>query len=123
MVNTERAAEVAEVNQLECWRRFELLWDDTQFNSGLNLIKYWQDLHPKYLQLAQLAIDILTILASSCNCEHMFSELGNLLEPQRRKISSNLLAALQCIKSWRAAGFKPQTQAEAEALIPDGKVD
>jgi hypothetical protein len=81
MVNTEQAAEVAEVDQLERWRRFELLWDDAQFNSGLNPIKYWQDLHSKYPQLAQLAIDVLTIPASSCNCERMFSELCNLLEP------------------------------------------
>ncbi|KAI1509635.1 Dimer-Tnp-hAT dimerization containing protein [Pyrenophora tritici-repentis] len=107
MVNTDQTAEVAEVDQLERWRRFELPWDDAQFDSGLNPIKYWQDLRPKYPQLAQLAIDVLTIPASSCDCERMFSELGDLLEPRRRKISSNLLAALQCIKSWRAAGFKP----------------
>ncbi|KAG9375889.1 hypothetical protein A1F94_013633 [Pyrenophora tritici-repentis] len=123
MVNTEQTAEVAEVDQLERWRRFELPWDDAQFDSGLNPIKYWQDLRPKYPQLAQLAIDVLTIPASSCDCERMFSELGDLLEPRRRKISSNLLAALQCIKSWRAAGFKPQNQADAEALISDEKID
>jgi hypothetical protein len=38
MVNTEQAAEVAEVVQLERWRRFELPWQNAQFDSGLNPI-------------------------------------------------------------------------------------
>jgi hypothetical protein len=29
------------------------------------------------------------------------------LEPRRRKIGSQLLAAIQYIRSWRDAGFKP----------------
>ena len=34
----------------------------------------------------------------------MFSELGDLLTPQRRKISPQLLAALQCIRVWKSTG-------------------
>jgi hypothetical protein len=34
----------------------------------------------------------------------MFSELGNLLAPRRRKISPQLLAALQYIQTWKATG-------------------
>jgi hypothetical protein len=47
--------------------------------------------------LSRLAIDILTIPASSCECERLFSELSDLLEPKRRKIGAKLLAALQLI--------------------------
>jgi hypothetical protein len=57
--------------------------------------------------LARFAIDILTIPASSCECERLFSELGNLLELRRRKIGSQLLAAIQCVCSWHDGGFKP----------------
>jgi hypothetical protein len=53
----------------------------------------------KYLCLSQFAIDILTILALSCKCERLFSELSNLLEPKQRAISSELLAALQLIRA------------------------
>lgn len=35
----------------------------------------------------------------------MFSELGNLLEPRRRKISPRQLAAIQCVRRWRRAGL------------------
>lgn len=60
----------------------------------------------KYPGLSQFAIDILTIPASSCECERLFSELGDLLEPKQQAIGSKLLAALQLIRSWTRAGFK-----------------
>jgi hypothetical protein len=55
--------------------------------------------------LSRFAIDILTILASSCECERLFSELSDLLELKRRAIGSELLAALQLIRSWTCAGY------------------
>ena len=55
--------------------------------------------------MSRFAIDILTIPALSCECERLFSELGDLLEPKRRAISSELLAALQLIRSWTRAGY------------------
>jgi hypothetical protein len=57
--------------------------------------------------LARFAIDILIIPVSSCECERLFSELGDLPEPRKRKIGSQLLAAIQCVRSWHDAGFKP----------------
>ncbi|KAI1514567.1 hypothetical protein Ptr86124_005890, partial [Pyrenophora tritici-repentis] len=80
LVNAEpySIVEVTEIDELERWRRFELRWTQEQFEQ-----------------------------ASSCECERLFSELGDLLEPRRRKIGSQLLAAIQCIRSWRDAGFKP----------------
>jgi hypothetical protein len=68
-----------------------------QYKNG-NVVRYWIDLAPKYSNLSRLAIDILTILASSCECERLFSELRDLLEPRRRKIRAQLLAALQLIR-------------------------
>jgi hypothetical protein len=72
-----------------------------------------------YPNLSRLAIDILTIPASSCECERMFSELGDLLAPRRRKIGSQLLAALQCIRAWTAAGLKLPTTASKQLLDED----
>ncbi|RYN15484.1 hypothetical protein AA0113_g12563 [Alternaria arborescens] len=109
LVNAEPygAVEVTEMDELERWRRLEPRWTQEQFEQGGNPVSYWISLRPKYPHLARLAIDILTIPASSCECERLFSELGDLLEPRRRKIGSQLLAAIQCIRSWRDAGFKP----------------
>ncbi|KAI1556751.1 restless-like transposase, partial [Pyrenophora tritici-repentis] len=55
--------------------------------------------------LSKMALTILSIPASSCECERVFSELGDLLEPRRRCISPELLAALHSVRRWRRAGF------------------
>ncbi|RYN61322.1 hypothetical protein AA0117_g13005 [Alternaria alternata] len=55
--------------------------------AAVHLIKYWVGLRDRYPNLARMAIDVLSIPASSCECERMFSELGDLLEPRRRQIS------------------------------------
>jgi hypothetical protein len=61
-------------------------------------IKYWVKLPDRYSNLSKLAIDVLSIPASSCECECCFSEFGDLLEPRRRGISPELLAIKQCTR-------------------------
>jgi hypothetical protein len=48
----------------------------------------------------------------------MFSELGDLLEPRRRNISPQLLAAIQCNRRWIRAGFSA-----SEVLVKDSITD
>ncbi|KAF1935222.1 hypothetical protein EJ02DRAFT_362007 [Clathrospora elynae] len=45
----------------------------------------------------------------------MFSELGNLLKPRKRKIGPQLLAAIQLIQSWVKAGVVLPTERKTEA--------
>jgi hypothetical protein len=85
-------------------------------------VQYWIKLRPKYPNLAQLALDIMTIPASSCDCERMFSELGDLLEPKRRAIGLELLAAIQLVRSWVGAGFKLPTGETPEAVVTDAEI-
>ena len=59
----------------------------------------------RYPRLSRLALDVLSIPASSCECERMFSELGDLLEPRRRGMQPQLLAAIQCVRRWRKASL------------------
>ena len=70
-----------------------------------NPIKYWVSMRNYYPSLSKLALDVLSIPASSCECERLFSELGDLLEPRRRGIQPQLLAALQCVRRWQRASF------------------
>ncbi|KAI1519526.1 Dimer-Tnp-hAT domain containing protein [Pyrenophora tritici-repentis] len=125
LVNAEPygIVEVTEMDELERWRRFELRWTQEQFEQGSNPVSYWISLRPKYPNLARMAIDILTIPASSCECERLFSELGDLLEPRRRKIGSQLLAAIQCIRSWRDAGFKPPSDYNSGDVTDAEKIE
>jgi hypothetical protein len=52
----------------------------------------------------------------------MFSELGDLLEPRRRAISPQLLAAIQCVRQWLKAGFK-RVDDRAAAAGDDDAID
>lgn len=61
-----------------------------QYLSDGHPVVYWIQLRSKYPYLGQFAIDILTIPASSCECERLFSELGDLLEPKQPAIGSEL---------------------------------
>jgi hypothetical protein len=110
----------AELDEFENWKRFEPKWTQEQHEAGGNPVQYWINIRPKYPHLAAFAIDILTIPASSCDCERMFSELGDLLEPKQRAIGSQLLAAIQLVRSWVRAGFKlPDKKAESELTNED----
>jgi hypothetical protein len=46
-----------------------------------NPIKYWVSMRDCYPSFSKLALDVLSIPVSSCECERLFSELGDLLEP------------------------------------------
>ena len=121
VVNAELASVDAVTNKYENWRKYKPRWTREYYFSDTaeSAIAYWLRLRVAYPNLAQLAIDVLTIPASSCDCERMFSELGDLLKPKRRKMSSHLLAALQSLRSWIRAGFSPPTGAETAAFTDD----
>jgi hypothetical protein len=87
-----------------------------------NPVQYWMKLRPKYPNLARLALDIMTIPASSCDCERMFSELGDLLKLKMRAIGAELLAAIQLVRSWIKAGFKLPTFENPEAGSTDAEI-
>ncbi|KAG9377449.1 hypothetical protein A1F94_011852, partial [Pyrenophora tritici-repentis] len=89
-----------EEDEYEAWKRSEPIASE-----GVDPIKYWVGLRDRYPSLSKFAIDMLSIPGSSCECEHLFSELGDLLEPRRRSISPQLLAAIQCDRRWIRAGF------------------
>ncbi|KAI1669706.1 Dimer-Tnp-hAT dimerization containing protein [Pyrenophora tritici-repentis] len=110
------------MDEYELWSRLEPKWTSQQFATNGHPIRYWLSLRSKYPHLHRFAIDVLTIPASSCECERMFSDLGDLLEPRRRKIGAQLLAALQCIRAWMKVGVKvpPRT---AEKRLTDDEID
>jgi hypothetical protein len=103
-------------DEYERWRRLEPRWSFEQYSQQCP-IKYWVALKGNYPTLSRFAIDILSIPASSCECERMFSELGDLLEPRRRNLGPQLLAALQCIRAWIRIGMT--TPGSSDAVLND----
>jgi hypothetical protein len=70
-VNTEE-------NEFPWWKRSEPCAErGTEYAN--NPIKYWVTLRNRYPSLSKLALDVLSVPASSCECERMFSEPGDLI--------------------------------------------
>jgi hypothetical protein len=112
--------DVAE-DEYDRWKRSESRVEKGSQHAN-NPIKYWVALRDYYPSLSKLALDVLSIPASSCECERMFSELGDLLEPRRRAIQPQLLAAIQCVRRWRRSGLGDD-QVATKAAITDTEMD
>ena len=73
----------------------------------------------------ELAFDVLSTPASSADCERMFSELGDLLEPRRLQMNPGLVTAIQCVKSWGRKKWAtpststPNDEVEIEAMAAE----
>jgi hypothetical protein len=115
------AAIDGDIDEYERWKAREPKVTKDSY-AAVHPIKYWVGLRDRYPNLARMAIDVLSIPASSCECERMFSELGDLLEPRRRQISPQLLAAIQCVRRWYRAGFD-QCGSSATATLTDAEID
>jgi len=92
-------------DEYEVWKRQPTLDEDDPL--ALNPVQYWQLQAQQYPVLAKFAIDVLTIPASATDCERTFSELGDMLGTRRLWMKPELIAALQCLKSWKRVGIKP----------------
>lgn len=101
------SASPGDLDEYQRWKQCEPRAEKGS-NDANDPINYWLGLRDRYPQLSKLALDVISIPASSCDCERMFSELGDLLQPRRRGISAELLAAIQCVRRWQKAGFGPK---------------
>jgi hypothetical protein len=118
---TNNSDDAAADYEYDRWKRSEPRAEKGTEHAN-NLIQYWLLLRDRYPNLSKLALDVLSIPASSCDCERMFSELGDLLEPRRRAIQPQLLAAIQCVRRWRKAGLGDDKVATKFA-ITDSEID
>jgi hypothetical protein len=75
----------ADEDEFKRWKRSELAAERGTEHAD-NPIKYGVSMRDCYPSLSKLALDVLSIPASSCECERLFSELGDLLEPRRRRL-------------------------------------
>ncbi|KAG9385501.1 Dimer-Tnp-hAT domain containing protein [Pyrenophora tritici-repentis] len=54
-------------DEYDSWLK-EPMWTSDQHKEGPTAVQYWLSLKPKYPHLSRLAIDVLTIPASSSDC-------------------------------------------------------
>jgi hypothetical protein len=83
----ERDANLDDVERY-CQREF--------FTSLKDLGEFWKDISSQFTGLSVVARDILTISATSCECERQFSKLLHLNTDYRSDLSSECLLQSQC---------------------------
>jgi hypothetical protein len=121
-VGSSAGHNVRDLDEYEQWSRYEPAWTTEQYDQAGSPVQYWLRMSSKYPNLSRFAIDIMTIPASSCDCERMFSELGDLLEPKRRGIGPQLLAAIQMVRAWRKAGFYLPLESDDDSEVTDAEI-
>ena len=70
----------------------------TQFDDSFNILSWWQQHKLTYPVLSVLAKDILTVPASTISSESTFSLAGRVIEERRRRLTSDMVQVLSCIK-------------------------
>jgi hypothetical protein len=84
----------------------------TQFGADFNILNWWQRHKLTYPILALLAKDVLTVSASTISSESTFSLAGRVLEERRRRLTTNMVEVLSCIKDWELADKHMQNTIE-----------
>ncbi|CAO2655095.1 Nn.00g101590.m01.CDS01 [Neocucurbitaria sp. VM-36] len=112
----------ADEDEFKRWKRSEPAAERGTEHAD-NPIKYWVSMRDCYPSLSKLALDVLSIPASSCECERLFSELGDLLEPRRRHLGPQLLAAIQCVRRWQRAGLGGEDEVVEEEAADDDNME
>lgn len=110
------AIPIREDDELERWERLQMAEPGSEY--FYNPFQFWDVHKHEFPRLYKLAIDVLSIPASSADCERMFSELGDMLEPRRERMLPQLVTALQYSRHWAKRPW-----IGAGALVGDREVE
>jgi hypothetical protein len=92
--------------------------DLSAFDSPL---PYWIHKRRQWPQLAQMAFDIYSPPAMSDESERVFSIAGNNMNPRRRRLTSDAVQQLLCLRSWqRSEVITLDTRLIRQAVLPTG---
>jgi hypothetical protein len=68
-------------------------------------ITYWVSKQSIWPQLAQMALDVYSTPAMSDEPERVFSVVGNLMAPRRRRMTGEGVEQMTCLQSWQQQGL------------------
>jgi hypothetical protein len=75
-----------------------------------NPINWWNERKTSFPSLHLYAFDTLAILATSAECERVFSSVKKLITPERNRLTEEIIEASECLKSWWDCGLIQQLQ-------------
>jgi hypothetical protein len=88
--------------------------NETKFGPDFNILSWWQRHNQTYPILSILARDIMTDPVSTISSESTFSLASRVLEERRRRLTTDMVEVLSCIKDWELADQHKQHTVEKE---------
>jgi hypothetical protein len=85
-----------------------------QYDEEFNILNWWHEHKRTYPVLSLLARDVLTVPASTISSESTFSLAGRVIEERRRRLTSEMVEVLSCLKDWELADAHLQHNVEKE---------
>jgi hypothetical protein len=76
---------------------------ETKFGPDFNILMWWQRHNQTYPILSILAKDVLIVPVSTISSESTFSLASRVLEERRRRLTTDMVEVLSCIKDWELA--------------------
>jgi hypothetical protein len=85
-----------------------------QYDEEFNILNWWHEHKRTYLVLSLLSRDVLTVSASTISSESTFSLAGRVIEERKRRLTSEMVEVLSCLKDWELADAHLQHNVEKE---------
>jgi hypothetical protein len=68
-------------------------------------IEYWWGQRMTFPTLSKMALDVLTAMPMSADCERLFSAAGLMVVPLRNRLEASTIGITQTLRSWSRAGL------------------
>lgn len=88
-----------------------------------NVIEYWIQRRQGWPQLAQFALDVLSVPVMSDDNERSFSAAKDMINDRRNRLCADIIEASQCLRSWLQVNEKEPLKAAFDATDTADKAD
>ena len=81
--------------------------NDTQSDLviDINPFEYWRGQRLAFPNLCKMAVDVLSAMPMSADCERLFSATGLMVSPLRSRLEASTVGITQTLRSWSRAGL------------------
>jgi hypothetical protein len=104
-------ANVASISKLSSYMDDDIV---SRFNEDFNILSWWHEHKLTYHILYLIAKDVMIIPTSTISSESTFSLVGRVIEERWRRLISDMVDILSCIKDWELAGSHMQQNVEKD---------
>ncbi|GLB45148.1 putative hAT family C-terminal dimerisation region [Lyophyllum shimeji] len=92
---------------------------NTPIEQVKDVLKWWASKRGIWPNLSRMALDYLSIPATSTDVERVFSRGRILLSHTRNRLSPQTTRALMCLGGWSLLGLVKDSDVKAAAVLPD----